>query len=243
MIGKTRWAGDIVPCSRERPSDPWRPAWRSSRRSRARQRRPRPIVHRQPHSKQHHTAREPGLHRGSPGTTYNGEVLERPGLLNVLERLLEVLELHVDLVLGGLGVLHRLDLEGLDGLELPADIVGGGLEGGEALLDLVHDGLVLQDGAVVREVDLGGLLLEQLELAAGVVVALLKGVERGDRLAAEAERRRDLGPVELDRSASLFGEEKKLARFPGTREKTRPATRQLALRGPDEGLNRRYYGM
>lgn len=57
----------------------------------------------------------------------------------------------------------------------------------------------------MREVDLGGLLLERLELAAGVVVALLEGVERGDRLAAEAERRRDLGPVELERCASLLG--------------------------------------
>ena len=139
------------------------------------------------------------------GNTYDREVLERPGLLNVLERLVQVLKLHVDLVLGRLRVLHGFNLECLDGLELPVDIVRGGLEGGEALLDLVHNGLVLQQGAVVREVDLGGLLLEGLELAAGVVVALLEGMERGDGLAAEAERGGDLRPVELNRCASLLG--------------------------------------
>lgn len=135
----------------------------------------------------------------SRGSTYDSEILERPGLLDVLERLVEVLELHVHLVLSRLGVLHGLDLEGLNGLELPVDVVRGGLEGGEALLDLVDDGLVLQHGAVVREVNLGGLLLEGLELAAGVVIALLEGVERGDGLAAEAERGGDLRPVELER--------------------------------------------
>ena len=58
------------------------------------------------------------------------------------------------------------------------------------------------------EVDLRGLLLEGLELAAGVIVALLEGVERGNSLAAKAERRGDLRPVELERCASLLAERK-----------------------------------
>lgn len=51
------------------------------------------------------------------------------------------------------------------------------------------------------EVDRGGLLAQGLDLAAGILVARLEGLERGNRLAAEAERRDDLGPVELERGA------------------------------------------
>lgn len=143
-----------------------------------------------------------------PGVkTYNSEVLERPGGLDVLEGGGEVLELEVDGLLGGLGVLDGLDLEGVDGLELAAYVVGGRLELAEALLDLVDDCLVLERGAVGGEVDGGGLLREQLDLAAGILVALLEGLEGGDGLAAEAQRAGDLGPVELESSASLFGRE------------------------------------
>ena len=51
------------------------------------------------------------------------------------------------------------------------------------------------------EVDRGGLLTQDLDLAAGILVARLEGLERGNRLAAEAERRDDLGPVELESGA------------------------------------------
>lgn len=135
--------------------------------------------------------------------TYDGELLKGTGVLNVLEGGGEVLELEVDGLLGGLGVLDGLDLEGVDGLELAVDVVGGGLEGGEALLDLVDDGLVLEAGAVGGKVDGGGLLGQELDLAAGVLVALLEGLQRGDRVATEAERGGHLGPVELESGASL----------------------------------------
>jgi hypothetical protein len=124
-------------------------------------------------------------------------------LLNVGEGLLKVLQLQADLLLGGLGILDGLDLEGLDGLDLAGDVVGRGLEGGEALLDLGDDGLVLEGRAVVGEVDLGGELAEGRDLAAGVLVALLEGLQGGDGLATEVEGGRDLGPVELERCASL----------------------------------------
>lgn len=188
-----------LPCIQAPASGPWRPTWRSSRQSTARQRQPRPIKvqHQYPHRHACH-------HQPINATTYNSEVLERPGSLNVLERLLEVLEGHVDLVLGSFGVLDGLNLEGVDGLELARDVVGGGLEGGEALLDLVDDGLVLEDGAVVGKVDLGRLLGQLLNLAPHVVVALLESLERGGRLATETQGRGDLGPVDLESCASLF---------------------------------------
>lgn len=137
--------------------------------------------------------------------TYNRDVLERPGGLNVGQGLLEILQLEADLLLGGLGVLDGLDLEGLDGLELARDVVGSGLVGSEALLNLVDNSLVLEDGAVVRKVDGGGKLGKLLDLAAGVLVALLEGLERGDGLAPKVEGAGDLSPVELERCASLFG--------------------------------------
>lgn len=145
-------------------------------------------------------------------STYHSELVKRSGLLDVLQRLREVLQLEVDLLLGGLGILDGLDLEGLDGLELARQVVGGGLEFLEALLNLVNNGLVLQDAAVVGEVDRGGLLGQHLDLAAGVLVSLLESLEGGDRLATQAEGGGHFGPVELKGGASLFGrEEEKLA--------------------------------
>jgi hypothetical protein len=110
------------------------------------------------------------------GNLVDSEVLEWSGLLDVLEGSGEVLELEVDGLLGGLGVLDGLSLEGVDGLQLSADIVGDGLEGVESLLDLIDDSLVLEDGSVLGEIDGGGLLRELLNLAADVLVALLEGL-------------------------------------------------------------------
>ena len=132
-------------------------------------------------------------------------------MLNVGEGLLEILQLQADLLLGGLGVLDGLDLESLDGLDLAVDVVGGGLEGGEALLDLVDDGLVFEGRAVVGEVDGGRKVLEGRDLAAGILVALLEGLEGGNGLSPQVEGGRDLGPVELERCASLQGWKEKLA--------------------------------
>jgi hypothetical protein len=92
---------------------------------------------------------------------------------------------------------------------LTVHIVGCGLEGGEALLDLINDGLVLEDGAVVAEVDRLGLLGKDLDLAARVIVALLEGLETRRRLAAEAEGGGDFSPVELERGGSLHRRERR----------------------------------
>lgn len=71
------------------------------------------------------------------------------------------------------------------------------------VLDLIDDGLVLQDLAVVREVDGLGLLGKKLDLTAGVIVALLEGLQRGGGLTAEAEGGGHLGPVDLESGAAL----------------------------------------
>lgn len=108
--------------------------------------------------------------------TYHSELIEGPCRLDVGQRLLQVLQLEVDLLLGELGVLDGLGLKSRDGLELAGNIVCCGLEGLETLLDLVDDGLVLEHGAVLGEVDLGGVLRQLLELALGVVVARLESL-------------------------------------------------------------------
>lgn len=163
------------------------------------------------------------------GRTYDSEILEGSGSLNVLQGSGKVLELQVDGLLGSLGVLDGLGLEGIDGLQLAGDIVGDGLEGSESLLDLLDDGLVLEDGSVGGEVDGGGLLGKGLELAAGVLVALLEGLEGGNGLATEAQRAGDLGPVELESCASLLGG-RKLAHGFGSRAVAHLAPEQR-LRG------------
>jgi hypothetical protein len=54
------------------------------------------------------------------------------------------------------------------------------------LLDLIDDGLVLEDGAVVCEVDLLRLIGQKCYATAGIFVALLEGLKGGDGLAAES---------------------------------------------------------
>lgn len=141
----------------------------------------------------------------TPANTHHSEVLERPGGLDVLEGLLQVLQLGVDLALGLLGALDGLGLVGLNGLDLAADVVLLDLEAVELLLDVVDDGGVLEHAAVVREVDLLRLLGQDLNLAARVVVALLEGLQGLGGGAAEAEFGAQVGPVDLGGGAALFG--------------------------------------
>jgi hypothetical protein len=71
------------------------------------------------------------------------------------------------------------------------------------LLNLVDDGLVLQDGTVVCEVDFRWLFGQQLNPTAGILIALLKGLEGGDGLASQTKGAGDFRPVELESCASL----------------------------------------
>lgn len=74
------------------------------------------------------------------------------------------------------------------------------------VLNLVDDGLVLQRLAVVGEVDSLRLFREYSDFAAGIVIALLEGLEGCCGLAAKAERAGDLGPVDLESGATLLSE-------------------------------------
>jgi hypothetical protein len=71
------------------------------------------------------------------------------------------------------------------------------------LLDLINNGLVLQNRTVVCEVDFGGLFGKLDNSATGVLIALLEGLKGGDSLASKTKRRCNFGPVELERCTSL----------------------------------------
>jgi hypothetical protein len=89
----------------------------------------------------------------SPICTHHSQIGKRPGILDVLQRLLQIAQFLIHDSLGLLGALNSLRLECLDRLDLPAHIVCLGLESVELLLNVVDDGLVLEDAAVVLEVD------------------------------------------------------------------------------------------
>jgi len=136
-------------------------------------------------------------------STYDSEILEWASLLDILQCLLQVLKLQINSVLGGLSVLDGLALEGLDGLDLAADIVSDWLEGLEVILYRINNSLVLEDGAVVGEVDSRRRLGELLESATRILIALLERLEGGDGLAAESEVGSDCLPVKLESCATL----------------------------------------
>jgi hypothetical protein len=118
--------------------------------------------------------------------TYHSQVGKWPGLLDVLQGLLQIAQLLVHNALGLFGALDGLRLECLDCLNLSADIVCLGLESVELLLNVVDDGLVLEDAAVVLEVDGLRLLGEDGDFAARIVVALLEGLKGSSSIAFEA---------------------------------------------------------
>lgn len=129
--------------------------------------------------------------------THRRHILPRPRRLNIRQRLLQVLQLGIHLPLGRLRALDSLDLEGLDRLDLPTHIVRLRLELLELGLDLVDNGAVLERVPVGCKVHGRGLGGELIELAAGVVVAFLEGLEGGGGLALEPEGGGDFGPVDL----------------------------------------------
>jgi hypothetical protein len=71
------------------------------------------------------------------------------------------------------------------------------------LLNLVHNGLVLQNGAVVCKVDFGWLFGQQLNPTAGILIALLEGLEGGGGLTSQAKGAGYFRPVELESCTSL----------------------------------------
>jgi hypothetical protein len=106
--------------------------------------------------------------------TYHSQILKRPCSLNIAQRLLQISQLRINLTLRLLRALHSLGLKSLDGLDLALDIVLLGLESVDLLLDVRDDFLVLERAAVVGEVDGLRLVLQLLDSAARIVVALLE---------------------------------------------------------------------
>ena len=56
----------------------------------------------------------------------------------------------------------------------------------------------------MREIDLGWLVMEQVDLSAGLFIALFEGLKLGYGRALEGKRSDDSGPIDLDRSATLL---------------------------------------
>jgi hypothetical protein len=135
--------------------------------------------------------------------THHSQISKRPGILNILQCLLQVTQLLVHHALRLFSGLDSLRLERLNRLDLPAYIVCLRLKRVELLLDVVDDGLVFEDAAVVREVDGLRLFRENRDLAARVVVALLEVLEGGSGVAFETELCAELCPVELEGGAAL----------------------------------------
>lgn len=94
----------------------------------------------------------------------------------------------------------------LNGLDLPANIISRWLEGVELLLDVIDDGRVLENRAVVREVDGLGLLGEDGHFAARIIIALLEGLKGSSSVTTQTELGSKLGPVELEGGAALLRE-------------------------------------
>lgn len=182
-----------VPYSPERPSGPWRRAARYVGRCLAEQPRPHPsqtLAH-------YPFPSIPSL------STYHSQIFKRPSLLDILQCLLQIPQLLINHTLCFFSTLYSLLLKGLDCLDLPCYIVCLGLESTERLLDFVDDGRVLENAAVITEVDSLGLLGEDGDFAARIVVAFLEGLERGCSLTFEAQLSADFGPVELESGTAL----------------------------------------
>lgn len=141
-------------------------------------------------------------------STYHSEIFKRPSSLNVLQCLLQILQLRLHQPLGLLSPLDSSSLEALNRLNLPRQVHLFHLEAADCLFDLGDDGLVLEDGTVVGEVDVLGLLLEDLEAAARIIVALLKSGEGVEGAAAETEGGGEFAPVDLAGGVGSLREER-----------------------------------
>jgi len=140
-----------------------------------------------------------------PANLLHRRLLPRPRALNIRQRLLQAPQLDLNLLLSLLSIAQRHALKLLDRRQLLADVVGGRLEGLDLAFDLVEDGVVFEQAAVVGEVDGLGCVGEGLHFAAGVVVAFFEGGEGAGGAAAEAELGGEFAPVQFEGGAGLGG--------------------------------------
>lgn len=85
--------------------------------------------------------------------TYNSKFIPRPGSLNILQRLLQILQLNINTLLRLLRLFHSLRLKGFKSFDLPANIISRRLERLEMTFDLIDDAGVVERLAVVGEID------------------------------------------------------------------------------------------
>jgi hypothetical protein len=125
-----------------------------------------------------------------------------PRLLNILNRLLQILQLLPNLLLRLLSTLDRLPLKRLNPLQHSRDIIRHGLETPCRLFNLINDLCVLEDAVVVGKVDfcLGG--FEVVEFVVGVDVAFAEGGQGRCRCGGQGEGSGELGPVDAGDGAA-----------------------------------------
>lgn len=104
----------------------------------------------------------------------HGGVVPCARSFDVIQRLLQAFQFDSDLLLGLLGILDSDLFETLNGLDLLGNINRFGRVGFHVLLDLVNHSGVLEQAAVVAEVDGGWLFLEDLQFTASFVISLLE---------------------------------------------------------------------
>lgn len=128
-------------------------------------------------------------------------MVEWTSLLDVGKSLVELLELNINLGLGLLGFLNLLkhrnlsgivdswieithggSLECFDSLDMRIHVIGDGCEVLEGLFGIVDNGLVLQDGAVMFEVDGAGKAGIAGGQALSLAMTFAERLQRGDGL-------------------------------------------------------------
>lgn len=105
------------------------------------------------------------------------QIIGQPRLINVLDRLIQINKLFGNLLLRLLGILDGLGLKLVNPGKDGRDIISNRLERFGRLFNLINDTLVLQDGAVVCEIDGFARGTEMIEFGVGVDIAFSEGGE------------------------------------------------------------------
>ena len=87
------------------------------------------------------------------GETYDSQIIKPSNLLDIPQRNLQFLNLHIHLLLRLLRAFHSLSFKSFNRLHLPGHIIRLRLEPLHMSFHLVDHGLVAQQGAVMVEID------------------------------------------------------------------------------------------
>ena len=84
--------------------------------------------------------------------THNSQVLNRPRLLNILQRPLQILQLLINFSFRLFRTLDCLGFKSLNGFHLSTQIISGRFEPFHSRLDFVNDALILELRSVLCKV-------------------------------------------------------------------------------------------